>query len=197
MKLTASYLLACFKKLTLKTLFYKNGSIVVSSTILATTIELLTFKFTIPDTFFGISVGLIVILSILIIIDNFTGILASRHEGNKIESSRLFFTFFKFLSAFLFFWLLHEMQSKLGFKISHHKGFVKSFYIGISEVLEVVTYSIFLLLSFREWISIGENIERRFNKKFYLFQIVEKLFDIVEKRFIKWFEDKGVCGNKE
>lgn len=182
-----------FNKLILKTLAYKKGAALISSFFLVSTINLFTYKIVIPDSFFGISLGLISILSILIILDSFTGIIASRHEGNKVESGKLFFTFFKFLTAFLFFWLLHEIQIKIIIKIAINDGYLKTFYLGVKETLEIITYSIFLLLSFREWISIGENIESRFKKKFYLFQIVEKLFDIVEKKLIKWFEDKEIC----
>ena len=182
-----------FNKLILKTLAYKKGAALLSSFFLVSTINLFTYKVVIPDSFFGISLGLICILSILIILDSFTGIIASRHEGNKVESGKLFFTFFKFLTAFLFFWLLHEVQSKISINIKVNNGYLKTFYLGVRETLEIITYSIFVLLSFREWISIGENIERRFKKKFYLFQIVEKLFDIVEKKLIKWFEDKEIC----
>lgn len=188
-----NFLTLAFKNLVLKTIAYKKGAGLLSSFFLVTIVNFFTYKMQIPDSFFGISLGLICILSILIILDSFTGIIASRHEGHKVESGKLFFTFFKFLSAFLFFWLLDEVQCKLGLKIQVSGSYLKSFYTGAKETLEIVTYSIFLLLSLREWISIGENIERRYNKTFYLFQIVEKLFDLVEKKLIKWFENKEIC----
>lgn len=179
------------------TIAYKNGAILVSSLGLATIIDIFSNGFKIPDSFFGISLGLICVLSALIMLDNFTGIIASRHEGKRIKSGKLFYTFLKFLTAFLFFWLLDEIQSKLHVKVLFSDGYLQTFYKGVKESLEIVTYTIFILLSLREWISIGENIERRFGKKFYLFQIVEKIFDIVESRFIKWLENKEICKNKE
>ena len=180
-------------KLLINTIAYKKGAVLVSSLSLATAINIFSKELHIPDSFFGISLGLICVLSTLILLDSFTGIIASRHEGNKVESGKLFYTFLKFLTAFLFFCLLDQIQSKLNLKVLYSDGYLQTFYKGIKESLEIVTYTIFILLSLREWISIGENIERRFGKKFYLFQIVEKIFDIVENRFIKWLENKEIC----
>lgn len=184
-------------KLFIGTLVYKKGAVLVSSLSLATLINIFSKELQIPDSFFGISLGLICVLSALIMLDNFTGIVASRHEGNRIESGKLFYTFLKFLTAFLFFWLLDEIQSKLHIKVSFSDGYLQTFYKGIKESLEIVTYTIFILLSLREWISIGENIERRFGKKFYLFQIIEKIFDVVESKFIRWLETKEICKSQE
>jgi hypothetical protein len=180
------------KKLILATIFYKHGSMALFSWFSAMTISFFTIS--IKESYFGISTTFILLLSGLIMLDSFTGIVASRHEGEKVKSGKLMFTFYKFLMSFFFFWLLNEMQEKLNIKIHHVKSeYIELFYKGTKEIVEIISYSIFILLTLREWISIGENIERRYSKKFYLFEIVEKIFDIVEIKLIKWLENKEIC----
>jgi len=182
------------KKLIVATLFYKKGSMALSSAILGTFISFSTFNVQIEDSYFGISTSFIVLLSVLIMFDSFTGIVASRHEGEKVQSGKLMFTFYKFLMSFFFFWLLNELQEKLNIKIKNVKSeYLELFYKGSKEIIEIISYSVFILLTLREWLSIGENIERRYKKKFYLFEIVEKIFDIVENKLIKWLENKEIC----
>lgn len=180
------------KKLIVATLFYKHGSMALFSGFTAMTISF--FTITISESYFGIATSLILLLSALIMFDSFTGIIASRHEGEKVKSGKLMFTFYKFLMSFFFFWLLSELQEKLNIKISHVKSdYLELFYKATKEIIEIISYSVFILLTLREWLSIGENIERRYNKKFYLFEIVEKIFDIVESKLIKWLENKEIC----
>lgn len=183
-----------FNKLLFGAIFYKKGAMAALSFFSASILTIFSKEINMPDSFFGLSIGLCVILSLLIIGDSFTGIVASRHEGDKIESGKLAFTFYKFLMSFIFFWIVSELRDKLGVKIESCKSeYLSTFYSGIKETLEIITYSIFVLLSLREWISIGENIERRFKKKIYVFQIVEKIFDIIEKKLITWIENKEIC----
>ncbi len=180
------------KKLILATIFYKHGAMTFSSGFIAFVISIFTIS--INESYFGIATSLILLLSGLIMLDSFTGIVASRHEGEKVQSGKLMFTFYKFLMSFFFFWLLSEMQEKLNVKIAHVKSeYVELFYKGTKEIIEIISYSVFILLTLREWLSIGENIERRYNKKFYLFEIVERIFDIVESKLIKWLENKEIC----
>lgn len=104
---------------------------------------------------------LILIYCTLVILDSFTGIIASRHSGNKIESGKLIFTFYKFLFTFLFFWLLDSLQAKLSIKISSGEyKYLLYFLNPLKEGIEIVTYSVFMLLTFREWLSIGENLQK-------------------------------------
>lgn len=183
-----------YKKFFLTIVAYKHGAMPVLTISFSALFTLLT-----SDThFFGISLSLILLLSLLFIIDLFTGITASKYEGNKVESGRLVYTFYKFLATFLFFWLLDTFQTKLGFKIAHTSSeYVEYFYKAIKESIEIVSYSVFGLLCLREWISIGENIERRFKKKFYLFNIVERMFDIVEDKLLKYLGGTKLCKKVE
>lgn len=182
------------QKLVVNALFYKHGAMAFSSFSLATIVSFFSISFKIEDSYFGIATTLILLLSGLIFLDSLTGIVASRHEGNKIESGKLLYTFYKFLMSFLFFWILHEFQNMLNFKINSVKSeYLSSFYKLTKEVLEIITYSVFILLTMREWLSIGENIERRFKKKFYLFTLIERIFDIVENKLMKWLDNTSLC----
>jgi len=188
------------QKIVVNAFLYKHGAMSLSSLSLATFISIFTVNVKIEDSYFGIATTLILLLSLLIFIDSITGIIASRHEGEKIQSGKLLFTFYKFLMSFLFFWILFEFQDKLDLKIAKVKSeYLSTFYKSSKEVLEIITYSVFILLTMREWLSIGENIERRFGKKFYLFTLIEKIFDIVENKLLKWLDGTDLCKtpNKE
>ena len=41
-----------------------------------------------------------------------------------------------------------------------------------------------ILLSLREYVSIGENLERKYNKKPYLFSLADKIFKLLESDFL-------------
>ena len=173
---------------------YKHGAMSASALTAATGLTLINLN----DNYFGLSLMLILIYCTLTILDSFTGIIASRHSGNKIESGKLIFTFYKFLFTFLFFWLLDSLQAKLSIKISSGEyKYLLYFLNPLKEGIEIVTYSVFMLLTFREWLSIGENLQKRFNKKIYLFTIVEKLFDIVERKLLTWLDKSTVYNPKD
>ncbi len=181
-------------KLLIGALLYKHGAMSFTALTMSLSLSFINLQ----DSYFGLSLALILILSILIFLDSFTGILASRFEGEKVQSGKLMFTFYKFLMAFLFFWLLDSLQDKLHLKITEfNSSYMGYFYKSAKEAIEIISYSVFTLLSLREWLSIGENIERRYNKKFYLFTIIEKIFDIVESKLLKWLGTTKLCTVKD
>jgi hypothetical protein len=56
---------------------------------------------------------------------------------------------------------------------------------------------IFIILVFREYISIGENIQKRFGKKPYIFNLAEKIADIIERTLLKKIENSELCDPKD
>ena len=171
---------------------YKKGAIAYTSISFATLIT--GFQSFLKLELFGFSMLLIILLFVLVFADSFTGIIASRHNGDKIESGKLMYSFYKILFAFLFFWLISELQNRLTGKIYILKSeYLTSFYRTIKEILDIINVAIFTLFCLREWISIGENIEKRFNKKPYIFGIVEKIFDLIETKLLKYLENKDIC----
>lgn len=186
--------LAYFKsKFVINGLFYKHGALSTVSLGTATTFTFINFH----DNYFGLSLMLILIYCLFVFFDSLTGIIASKHEGGKIESGKLMFTFYKLLFSFFFFWLLDSLNIKVDEKIaSVENGFMFYFFKSCKEGISIVTYAVFTLLALREWLSIGENIERRFNKKLYLFSIVEKIFDIIERKLLTWLDNTSMCKPK-
>ena len=173
-----------------KCLYAKHGAMVTFTLITSFGINLFDFN----SNYLGISVGLLLLYFLLVSIDSFTGIIASRHKGEKVESGKLIFTFYKLLFTFLFFWLLDELKVKLDTKAYHLEDSISGKIYGTAQDgLQIITYAVFTLVSLREWLSIGENIESRFGKKFYLFTIVEKMFDVIERRFLSWLEGTSIC----
>ena len=180
---------------TLKAFYYKKGALLISSIFPALLIQMSSFS----SNFFGISLGLVLLFSVLITIDFLTGVIASRHEGNKIESSKLSFTFFKILMYFLCFWILYQINKEIEIRMDDmNNKYLDMLYISAQASVGFIRSFVFILVSMREYISIGENIERRYNKKIYIFSLFEKMFDILENKFFKKLENKNICQvNKE
>lgn len=177
---------------------YKKYTILILSVSLSSILG--TLEQFLKLEFFGINYSFLILASILIVIDFLTGAVASRFE-NRIHGKRDWFksqnvsyTVYKFLSIFLLLWLTDEVHKNLEYLIATtEKGFTKSFYISSSGFLSIARATVFFLICGREFVSIGENIERRFGKKPYLFQLFGKLLDIIEIKFMRKIEDSDYC----
>ena len=119
--------------------------------------------------FLGVATSFIMLIAFLTVIDLFTGIIAARNEGSKIESGKLSLTAIKFVMLFVWIVLAYHVNELLG---------QNSIIIGITTIPLV-------LIALREFISIGENIEKRFKTKPYIFELIEKMFDVIELKFLK------------
>lgn len=171
----------------LKLLFSKK-SYILGSTLLSMSLsgflqllisQIDTEKITIP--IFAL-LFLTVLTGIFILCDLILGIIASRHEGNRIQSSKFDITIGKFFGLFLY--------------------FVLSLFVIIifsAKYLALVfTFGPLILTILKEYISIGENLERKLGKKIYMFLIIEKVFDILELKFFKTIDSQEICEtNKE
>lgn len=179
---------------TLKAFYYKKGSLLLVSILPALAIEMVNLN----TGFFGISLGFIILFIVLIIADFITGIIASRYNGSKIESSKITFTFFKIFMYILCFWILHQINNEIQLNKSKNNTSVLNFLYDYSEnIIGFLRNFIFTLVSMREYISIGENLEKRYNKKIYVFSLFEKIFDIIELKFFKKLEDTKICNLKD
>lgn len=110
-----------------------------------------------------------------IVADAITGIIASRHEGSRIQSSKIGATIGKLFGVTLYAGLSMVMLVLL-------PG---------NYIVTTMVYGPILLTALKEFISIGENLERRFDRKIYLFQIIDKIFDLIELKFFKFLEKKA------
>ena len=171
----------------IKTMFgYKTKSLIGASVISAISIEAIT-KYIMHGSFLGVSVLLLVIVCGLTLLDWLFGSAASRkislkakESGDKdvenkykFKSIKISHTIFKFLSLYL--WLVLSLAvSNYAIDISW-----------LSPVVEGMTIIPILLFGFREFISIGEGIEVLYGFKPYLFELGEKVFDILQFKFLK------------
>lgn len=129
----------------------------------------------VPLIIFFIIIGL---TGLFIIVDFVTGIVASRYEGSRIQSSKWGVTIGKFFGLFLYSCLAAVVILLLS-----------SNYFVLTMIFAPV-----ILTLLKEYISIGENFERRFGKKAYMFTVIDKVFDILEMKFFKTLEEKEICG---
>lgn len=153
-------------------------------------------------SFFGINYSFLLLATFLIMVDFFTGIIASKKEGmrenNKkwFESSSISYTVYKFLSIFLLLWLTDEVYRNLETLVyATEKGFAHTFYVSSQRILGVARATVFFLICGREFVSIGENIERTFGKKPYIFKLFSKLLDVIEIKFIRKIEESNYCSD--
>lgn len=188
------YITLLFSCLT-KAITYKNGSALAAS--FGTAIMLTGAENIWKAEFFGFSYSFLILAVALIMVDFVTGALASRHEQqNKdgwFNSEKISLTVYKFLSLFLLLWISNELYNiTFNSLVKTDSNFWEAMYGSTLSTIALARTTVFTLICGREYISIGENIARRFGKKFYCFVIFEKLLDIVELKFIKKIES-SVC----
>lgn len=190
-KLVSIFLYQCFS--------YKKGSIFLFSILLSggvTTIEQIT-----QIQLFGINLTFLILGIILILTDFMFGVVADRYQskkkGIKIEDRKrikyIDFTIYKIITLFILLWLTHEIGRQLFTNESNGNNILGGVVNTSMLVLQFCRTIMFSLICSREYISIGENIERRFEKKLYMFSIFEKLFDIIELKFIRRVADSKIC----
>lgn len=172
---------ALFQTSIIPALTYKKGALAIMSIPFAMVLDAIY-----GAQFLGINVTFLFLFLVLILFDLITGIVASRHVGEQIQSTKLVYTFYKVLMYLLFFWVLEEVQRIIPLDDSF-------LYQQALHVLSFTRGFIFIILTLREYISVGENIEKRFNKKPYIFTLTEKLAEIIEAKIIRKIEDSNVC----
>jgi hypothetical protein len=141
-------------------------------------------------SFLGVSTSFLLLISIMFLIDFWTGVIASKYEYNKaikdgdielakdkkFQSNKITFTFFKFIMLFLWIWLASSIQEKI-INIAY-----------LSEVYEIIAIVPLVLITLREYVSVGENFQRKYGNKPYIFTLVEKIFEALQFKFIKKIE---------
>lgn len=150
---------------------YKSGALALSSTGIAAVVEFIA-----KGEFMGVSVAFLLLISLLYVWDFVTGVAASRSEGENVKSSKITYTIAKFLALGAWICISYQIQCSLG--ESQWVQFLVS---------AIATFPL-VLMTLREFISIGENIERRHGNKPYIFRLVEKIFDAVEALLLKRIE---------
>ena len=170
----------------IKTMFgYKTSSLLGASVASALSIESMIHLLW-NGSYLGVSSALLVIVSFLILVDWGFGSAASRKisleakenkdedtfKKYKFSSIKISHTIFKFLSLFL--WLLLASSAT-----SYTAGVT-----WLAPIVEGLSIVPILLFGFREFISIGEGIEIINGRKPYLFELGEKIFDLLQFKFL-------------
>jgi hypothetical protein len=164
---------------------YKGAPTVGAAITSAAIVE--AFALISKASFLGVSVPLLLILIILIVSDQIIGTLASLqlakqaeergdvegYKENKFKSVKISYTIFKFISLYL--WLL------LSFSMYRHTRDLE--YLGVA--VRTVSLIPIFLFGFREYISIGESIEIISGRKPYLFEMGEKMFTLIQFKFLR------------
>lgn len=177
-------------ELATKSFGYKGGCLIPFAAVGAIAVERIT-KF-LDLSFLGVSVSFLVLISFMFIVDFITGVMASKQEHKKaiedkdkdkiedkrFKSSKITFTFFKFTMLLMWIWLADNIATRI-----QDIKFV-------DQAFNIITTVPLILISLREYISIGENIERKYGKKPYIFDLAEKLFSVLEFKFLKKIKDE-------
>lgn len=153
------------------------GIAMIFSPILSFTTSLLHIKF------IGFTINALIFLTVLIILDCITGIIASKYEKKKLTSTKGLRSIHKFISYFVFLCGINLLQGML---------LIEGHTVGIIFINQL-RIIVFVLIFLWEWHSIGENYERRFGIKPKIFTFIDKLGDILEKKIAKKIEQSSIC----
>ena len=185
---------------------YKSGSLVGAS--FATALSLEAVMELLSLNFLGVSLGLLLLTCFFILIDWWTGSAAANkrakkameeenneeYEKNRLKSSKVTFTIFKFISLYLWLMLSYGVT-----QVAIADGFIEdglhvpaSF--GLGTLLRIFSIVPVLLFCFREFVSIGENVKSIYGKVPYLFTLGERLFDILQFNFISRIDSATKAG---
>lgn len=112
---------------------------------------------------------------IAILLDLITGIAAARHEGHKLSSIKWGVTINKMLAQLLY----------MMFAILLYVFVLQATWFRVLLILPVILYIL------REYISIGENMARRYDGKMpYIFKLLDRVFDLLEVGFFRMIEKR-------
>jgi hypothetical protein len=160
-----------FQNIFLKTVVIKNETFILVSTIISLTVSMVDYL--VKTTFLNTSLLILIIVGFMFLIDWFFGIMAAKKETDYkgIESIKTSYTIIKFIVFFM--WIILSFIIEDKYKEVSWLSYIVS---------SIVTFPLILIL-LREFVSIGENIEKIYKKKPYIFYLVDKVFDIIENLF--------------
>jgi hypothetical protein len=121
----------------------------------------------------------VVILTLTVSLDFFTGVSAAKKEGEKVTSGRGTEGIFKFASYIIVLFVLVLME------MVFVQAGVEPYLLSIASYLRIF---FLILMILWELHSVGENIERKFGYKPKLFYLLEKLIAFFEKYVMGLFK---------
>lgn len=152
-----------------------NPPSITLGAILTTTVS--GYSYLSNTSLFGVSLKFVAIVCIVMVVDWCLGVYASvMAENKKFSEKRLTYTILKFVTFFMFLYFVNQIKSEY-----------ESIKWAYDTVL-VIQVFVLILIGLREFVSIGDNIERIWGVKPYLFTLIDNLFHIMEKLFKKKIE---------
>lgn len=151
-----------------------NPQSITFSAILTTGIS--SYTYLSNTSLFGVSVLFVLIVCGFMVVDWCLGVYASVvAEGSKFKSNKITYTIIKFVTFFM--WLFFVNQAKQEYQGTPY------------DVILIIQIFVLLLIGIREFVSIGENIERIWGQKPYLFSLIDSVFMTLERLFKKKLEE--------
>lgn len=130
-------------------------------------------------TLFGVSVLFIVIVCGFMVVDWFMGTYASvAVQKDKFQSRKLTYTIMKFVTFFMWIFLITQIKNEI------------EEYAWAVEIVSVIHVFVLILITLREFVSIGEKMEIIWGTKPYLFTLIDSVFLTLEKLFKKKLEEQ-------
>ena len=164
---------------------YKKGVLLVMAIPFSVLID-----FVYNGSFLGIGVMYIILFFILIIADFVTGLIAATYRKEEISSTKISYTFWKIFFYVVFFWIMYLIKRDL----ERQDYWV---YEQLKHGINVFSLTTFTILVLREYVSVGENVQKRFGKKPELFRLVDRIANTIEDRLIKKIAESDICNPKD
>lgn len=153
---------------------FNPGNMTLSALLTAT---LGGYSYLSDTSLFGVSVLFIVIVCGFMVADWCLGVYASVViQKQKFKSNKVTYTIMKFLTFFMWLFLVNQIKHEI------------SDYVWAREMISVIHVFVLVLITLREFVSIGENIEKIWGTKPYLFALIDTVFITMEKLFKKKLE---------
>ena len=162
------------------TLLFSKKSYIVTSLLasmsLTGVLDILSKHANQENTILMVTIFLIfvVLTGLFVMFDLITGIVAARYKGDAISSQKWGVTIGKFVGLTLY--------SVVAVAIL--------LLIPDNYIVLVLVFGPLILTLLKEYISIGENFEKRFGKKSYMFSVLDRMFDIMELKFFQKMENR-------
>lgn len=170
----------------------KKGSYIVLSVILTAVsspflnriIALLKSKLNKDDVIinFIIIVSVFFIILITISVDTILGLMAARHSKVEITNEKGLMSVFKMIFYSIWLFIIFSFQ-------------IIAFLSAEETIVSMFRYVIFfsaILITLWEFRSIGKNLKLRFDKDYPIFNLIDKIIDILERR-VGTFLENAVC----
>ena len=166
-------------------LTYKKGVLLIFAIPFS-----LLMEFIYNGSFLGIGVLYIILFGALMMTDFFTGWNAARHKGEKTDPDKIVYTFLKAFLYVLFFFIMYNIEKDL-----KREGYWV--YQQLNHGVNIFSFMIFTILALKEYVSIGDNIKKRFGKKPDIFRLVDRIATTIEDKLINKIIQSDIFNPKE